>query len=177
MEISKKMQGAINDQINAELFSAYLYLAMAAYFEEKNLKGAAQWMKYQATEETFHAMKFFEYVNERNGRVLLKGIEAPAAKWASPLAAFQAAYEHEKKVTALIYKLVDIAEAEKDRGAMNFLQWYVNEQTEEEKNATEIVNTLEMLKDGPAHALLMYDRELGQRPAPVPPGTGAPAAA
>ena len=160
--ISEKMQDAINEQINAELYSAYLYLAMNAYFESANLPGFANWMRVQTQEELTHAMKLYDYVNERGGRVTLKAIAQPPVEWDSPLAAFEAAYKHEQKVTGLINELVNLAIAQKDHAANTFLQWFVNEQVEEEKSADEIVQKLRLTGEAPA-ALFMLDQQLGQR--------------
>jgi len=107
--ISKEMEQSLNEQINAEMYSAYLYLSMVAYFESVNLPGFANWMKVQAQEELTHAMKIYDFVNERSGRVTLKPIEGPPKEWPSPLAVFEAAYKHEQKVTGLINSLVDLA--------------------------------------------------------------------
>lgn len=160
--IGKKMQEAIVDQIQAELYSAYLYLAMAADFETKNLKGFAHWMEVQAKEESEHAKRFYDFLNERGGRVTLKAIQAPPAEWKSPLAAFEEIYAHEQKVTALIHKLVEVARAEKDYAAEVMLQWFVNEQVEEEANASEIVEKLRLIKES-ANGLFMIDHHLGER--------------
>ena len=160
--LSKKMEQALNNQINAEYFSSYMYLSMAAYFEAENLSGFAAWMEKQAQEELMHALKFYGFVNERGGRVLLKAIEAPPPKWASPLAAFQATYKHEQKVTGLIHKLVDLALKEADHATNSFLGWFVDEQVEEESTASAIVEKLKMIKSAPG-GLFMLDRELGQR--------------
>jgi ferritin len=149
--IGKNMQKAIGEQVNAELYSAYLYLAMAGDFETKNLPGMASWMRVQWQEEIGHAMKFLHFVHERGGHVNLAAIEAPPAEWDSPLAAFEAAYGHEQKVTARIYDLVNLATKEKDLASLNFLQWYVNEQVEEEAQTDRIVK------------MLMLDHHLGQR--------------
>ena len=124
--IGKKMQDALNKQINAELYSAYLYLSMAACFEDKNLRGCAGWMQAQAKEEVAHAMKLFGHVVERGGRVTLEAIEAPQTDWATPLAAFEAAYAHEQKVTGLIHSLVALAGSQNDPAAGVFLQWFVS---------------------------------------------------
>jgi len=160
--LSKKMETALNKQVVAEYYSAYLYLSMAAYFESVNLTGFANWMQIQATEELAHGTKIFNYVNERGGRVWLDAIDKPALKWSSPLAAFQDAYKHEQKVTGLINKLVDLAIKEKDHATKNFLQWFVAEQVEEEASADGIVQKLKMVgKEG--GGLFMIDRELGQR--------------
>ena len=160
--ISKKIEGALNDQINAEIYSAYLYLSMVAYFESVNLTGFATWMRAQAQEEMVHAMKIYDFVNERGGRVLLKSIDAPPAEWDSPLAAFEAAYAHEQLVTGRINDLVNLAVAEKDHATNAFLQWFVNEQVEEETSADNVVQNLKMAQNAPG-ALFIIDRELGQR--------------
>ena len=160
--IDKKMQGAFNEQINAELYSAYLYLSMVAYFESVNLPGFATWMRVQTQEELMHAMKIYDYVNERGGRVILKSIGEPQTEWESPLAAFEAAYEHEQKVTGLINGLVNLAIEEKDHAANMFLQWFVNEQVEEENNADAIVQKLKLMADAPG-GMYMLDNEMGQR--------------
>ncbi len=160
--IGKKMQDALNEQINAELYSAYLYQAMAANFQAANLKGFAHWMDAQAKEEQNHARKIYEFLVERGGRVELKAIAAPPVEWKSPLAVFEESYAHEQKVTGLIHKLVDLGRAEKDHAAEVFLAWFVTEQVEEEANANEIVEKLKMLKDHP-QGLLMLDAQLGAR--------------
>ncbi len=160
--LSKKMEAALNKQVVAEYYSAYLYMAMSAYFETVNLGGFAGWMQAQAMEELSHGTKIFHYVNERGGRVWLDAIDKPPLKWASPLAVFQATLKHEQKVTGLINKLVDLAIKEKDHATENFLQWFVAEQVEEEASADEILQKLKMIgKDG--GGLFMIDRELGQR--------------
>jgi ferritin len=160
--IGKKMRDALNEQVNAELYSAYLYLAMDAYFQSENLPGFANWMRVQTQEEASHAMKIYDYVNERGGRVTLKQIAAPPAEWDSPLAAFEAVSKHEQKVTGLINDLVNLAIQEKDHAANMFLQWFLNEQVEEEKNADEIVQKLKLMADAPG-AMYMFDKEMAQR--------------
>jgi len=160
--LSKKMEKALNEQLNAELYSAYLYLAMAAWFESQNLPGFAAWMRIQHREETTHAMKFFKFVAERRGRVVLKVIEEPAKDWKSPLAAFEAAFEHEQYITGRIGDLVNLAVEEKDHATNAFLQWFVNEQVEEEATADSIVQKLRMAEKAPG-AMLMMDHELGER--------------
>jgi ferritin len=160
--LNKKVEESINKQIVAELYSAYLYFAMAAYFETENLNGMGQWMKAQAFEEMYHAMKFYDYVNERGGRVVFLGIDKPPEKWDSPLATFTAAYDHEVKVTGMINDLVDIARSENDKATESFLNWYVDEQVEEEANADEIVNKLKLMAGAPG-GLFMLDEKLGQR--------------
>ncbi len=156
------MNEAINEQINAELFSSYLYYAMAAYFESVNLSGFASWMRVQAMEEITHADKFFNYIVDRGGRVDLKTIEQPQKEWDSPLAAFEAAYEHEQKVTKRINDLVDIALNSKDHTTNSFLQWFVTEQIEEEATASEIVDQLKLVGDARS-GLFMLNKELGAR--------------
>jgi ferritin len=160
--ISKKMQDALVDQINAELYSAYLYLAMAAEFETQNLKGMASWMEVQAKEEVSHAKRLYDFVNDRGGRVTLKAIDAPPAEWKTPSAAFQAAYEHEQKVTAMIHNLVDIARSENDKAAEVMLNWFVEEQVEEEASASEIAERLKMMNES-ANGLYMLDNALSKR--------------
>jgi len=160
--LSKKMEKALNEQINAELYSAYLYLAMSAWFESQNLPGFAGWMRIQHREETAHAMKFFKFVAERRGRIVLKAIEEPAKEWKSPLAAFEAAFEHEQYITGRIGDLVNLANEERDHAAHAFLQWFVNEQVEEEAAADGIVQKLKMAEKAPG-AMLMLDQALGQR--------------
>jgi len=160
--ITKKMEKALNDQINAELYSAYLYLSMSAYFEAGNLPGLAKWMRIQWQEEVMHGLKIYDYVNERGGRVTLKSIDEPPAKWKSPLDVFQATYKHEQVVTGRISDLVTQAVAEKDHATNAFLQWFVTEQVEEEKSADEIVQKLKRISDAPG-GLYMLDKELGQR--------------
>jgi len=160
--LSKKMQDALNGQLNAELYSSYLYLSMAAYFEAKNYPGMAHWMQVQAGEEKLHAMKLFGFVVDRAGRVTLKPIDSPETEWESPLAVFKAAYAHEQKVTGLIGDLVKMAKEEGDVATEIFLQWFVTEQVEEEKSADDIVKKLTMIEKAP-HLLLMIDKELGAR--------------
>ena len=160
--LSPKMETALNEQINAEIYSAYLYLSMAAYFDSINLPGFASWMRVQNEEETFHAMKFFDFVAERGNRVKLTAIEAPETEWGSPLAVFEATLAHEQHVTGLINKLVDVALSESDHATNNFLQWFVGEQVEEEATADGILQQLRLMKDAPG-GLFMMDRELGQR--------------
>jgi len=160
--LSKKMEKALNEQLNAELYSAYLYLSMAAWFESQNLPGFAAWMRVQHREETGHGMKFFGFVIERRGRVALKAIEAPARDWKSSLAAFEAALDHERYITGRIGELVDLAIEEKDHATNAFLQWFVNEQVEEEASVDSIVQKLKMAEKS-AGALLMLDHELGKR--------------
>ena len=160
--ISPKIEKALNEQINAEMFSAYLYLAMVAYFQDKNLSGFANWMTVQNQEETFHAMKFFRYVSERGGRVTLGAIEKPQFDWESPLAAMEAAQKHEAYITGRINSLVDLAIKEKDHATASFLGWFVDEQVEEEDSVNEVVQKLRLLgSDG--GGLFMMDRDMATR--------------
>ena len=160
--ISKTMQDAINDQINKEMFSSNLYLSMAAYFENSGLPGAAKWMHVQAGEEHTHAMKLFEHLVDRGGKVELGAIAAPDTEWAGPAAAFKAVLEHEQYVTKSIHHLYEVALNEKDYPAQVLLGWFINEQVEEEKNASEIVASMARIE---AHetAVLQLDHQLGKR--------------
>lgn len=160
--LSQKMQDALNAQINAELFSSYLYLSMAAYFYEENFHGFANWMRIQEQEERIHATKFYDYIVSRDGRVRLLPIESPQVEWASPLAAFEDSYKHEQKVTGLIHKLVDLALSEGDHATHSFLKWFVDEQVEEEASVDAAVQDLRRAGDS-AQILFMLDRELGGR--------------
>lgn len=160
--LSKKLQDAINEQIKNELYSGYLYLAMSAYFEASNLPGFARWMRLQAAEEQEHALKFFDYLHDRGSRVTLKAIDQPPMDWDSPLAVFEDTLEHERKVTGLINKLYELALEGNDYPAQAMLQWFIEEQVEEEKNAEQIVATLKMVGEK-GQALVMMDRALGQR--------------
>lgn len=160
--IKEKIEEVINQQINAELYSGYLYLSMASYFESKNLNGFANWMHVQNLEEQSHAMKFYQYLNERGGRVKLMPIDGPKLEWKSPIEAFEDAYEHEQKVTAMINNMVEIAWAEKDHATYNMLQWFVDEQVEEEASALEIVEKLKMIGDAPG-VMYMLDKEMSAR--------------
>jgi len=160
--ISKSMQEALNEQINKELFSSYLYLSMAAYFESKTLPGFAHWMRIQAEEERAHAMKLYDYLLERGGQVNLKAIAAPETTWKSDLAAFEAALEHERFITKSIHDLYELASKEKDYATQVMLQWFIEEQVEEEANASEIVENLKRIELHDT-AVLMLDHRLGKR--------------
>lgn len=163
--LGKKLQDLMNNQIQAEFYSAQLYLAMSVYSESENFKGFANWLKVQYDEETSHGMKFIHYIHERGGEVALKAIEAPPAKFGSMLKLFEEVLAHEKKVTAMINKLYEVALAEKDYASQIFLQWFVNEQVEEEANATEIVAQLKMVGDKSVGGLFYIDKALGKRSA------------
>ncbi len=169
--LKEKMQEALNKQVNAELYSSYLYLSMTAYFESTGLKGFANWMRVQAQEELMHAMRIYDHINERSGRVMLESIDNPPYKWDSPLSVFEDTYKHEQVVTGMINGLVDLANLEKDHATYNFLQWFVSEQVEEESNSSDIVQKLKLIKDD-GRGLLMLDQELAQRVFVPPAQTG-----
>jgi ferritin len=160
--ISKIMQDAINDQIQKELYSSYLYLSMAAYFADKNLSGFAHWMRVQEAEEREHAMKLYDFILDRGGKVLLKAIDAPKTEWTSTLEVAEEVAAHEAKVTASIYALYETALKEKDYPAQIMLQWFISEQVEEEKNAAEIVENLKLIEKG-GTAIYVLDHQLGKR--------------
>ena len=159
--LSKRMEKAINDQIKWEYYSAYLYLSLAAYFQNLGLPGFANWMQVQVQEELFHGTKMLRYVLEKGGRVQLQGIEAPPNTWKAPLAAFEFSLAHEYQVTKRINDLVDLAQKEKDHASAIFLQWFVTEQVEEEANFGDTVSKLKLVGDG--GGLFMLDRELAAR--------------
>jgi len=164
------MEKALNEQVNAEFYSAYMYLSMVSYFQEINLPGFASWMKAQAQEEMFHAMKIYDYIAERGGRVLLAPIAGPPTEWESPVAVMEAVLEHEQKVTAMINNLVDLAMAEKDHASNIFLQWFVSEQVEEEDSVGDVLSKVKLM-GGTGGGMFMLDRDLGQRVF-TPPQTG-----
>jgi ferritin len=160
--ISDRMNQAMNDQIHHETFSAYLYASMAAYFSACGLDGMAEWMKAQATEELGHALRLADHVNHRGGRVLLQALDRPESEWESPLAAFQAALDHERFISAKIDELASIADEENDRAAAVMLHGFVAEQVEEEDSVSTVIQMLERIGES-GQGLLMVDRELGQR--------------
>ncbi len=160
--IKDEMIKAINEQINKEMYAEYLYISMAAYFSSKSLDGFANFFIVQAQEERFHAMKFYNYVNEQGGRVILEQIDKPQTDWESPLKVFQDALEHEKKVTASIYNLMDIALKLNDHASKGMLQWFVDEQVEEEASMDKYVNMLSMIGNE-ANGLFMLDTKLAAR--------------
>jgi ferritin len=160
--ISKKLQTAIDEQINAEFWSAYLYLSMSAYFERQNLKGFANWMKVQYQEEMTHAVKFFDYVHSRGGQVTLKPIAAVDTDWKNAIEVFSETLKHEQLVTALINNLANIAVEEKDHATNTMLQWFIAEQVEEEGNDEQILVQLKMIGDN-GYGMLMLDKELATR--------------
>jgi len=160
--LSEKMQDLMNSQIQAELYSAQLYLAMSVYSESENYKGFANWLKVQYEEETSHAMKFLNYIVERGGTVELQAIEAPPVKFGSMLKVFEEVYAHELKVTALINNLYTVALEQKDYASQIFLQWFIEEQVEEEANSSQIVAQLKMIGDS-VGGLFQMDHALGHR--------------
>jgi len=166
--LNEKVEQGINDQINAELYSAYLYYSMAAYFEGLSLKGFSHWMRVQALEEMTHVQKFFEYLNDRSGRVVLMPIEAPASEWGSPLQVFEQVYAHEVQVTGLINKLMDLVLGISDHASSSFLQWFVGEQVEEEASADEVLQKLKLV-DKTEGGLFLLDQEMDKRTFALPP--------
>lgn len=160
--MNEEIEAALNEQINEELGSYYIYLSMEAYFASESLDGFATWMEYQAREEVEHAMRIFRFLNDRGARVRLQAIEEPKAEWASPLAAFKDAYEHEQYITQKINELVDLAEEKDDKATLNMLDWFVEEQVEEEATTEAIVDKLEMVGDS-GSGLLALDKSLASR--------------
>jgi ferritin len=160
--MKQAVQDAVNEQIKHELSSAYVYLSMSAHFEGENLPGFARWMRMQAQEELGHAMRLFDYVNQRGGQVILQAIEQPPHEFSSPLSIFEQALEHETKVTQLIEQLYETAVQHKDYATQVQMQWFITEQVEEEDSASLIVDQLKMAGNDRA-ALLMLDRQLGAR--------------
>ena len=159
--LNKKIQDAINDQIGYEFYSAYLYLAMSAHFETLSLKGFAAWMRTKFSEEQIHALKFFDYINDRGGKVVLPPLQQPKNSWKTNLNVFEESLAHEQSVTARIHKLYELALAEKDYPTQALLQWFITEQVEEEKTVTEIVEQLKLI-DARGTAVLMLDHQLNK---------------
>ncbi len=168
--VTEKVVAALNDQINAELYSAYLYMAMSAYAANAGASGAANWLRVQALEEFTHADRLYRHLLSRGAKVVLAPIDGPPAAWESIQHVFEETLKHEQKVTALINALVTLAQEEKDHATESFLQWFVNEQVEEEENAQDVLDKVR-LAGGPGPGLFMVDGELGQR-AFVPPAAG-----
>ncbi len=160
--LSKRLEEELNKQVNAELYSSYLYLSMSAYLASQNLNGFANWMKVQFEEEQAHAMKFFQYIIDRGGKVNLTDIAEPPAKWNNIIEIFEETFQHEQKVTGLINNLVNISTEERDHATVNMLQWFVSEQVEEEASVSDILQQLKLI-DGKGAGLFMLDRELKQR--------------
>lgn len=170
--LKEKMEKALNGQITEEYFSSYLYLSMASYFESINLQGFANWMRVQAQEEMIHAMKIFDFVIERGGRVVLEALNKPEKEWASPLAAFEAAYNHECHISECINNIVTLSLKENDHATNNTLQWFVAEQVEEEASADAVVQRLKLV-GGDGAGLFMIDQELAKRVFTPPPAADA----
>jgi len=160
--LKKTIEAALNTQVNRELYSAYLYLSMSAWFESIRMKGFAHWLRVQDQEERIHAMKLFDYIVDRGGVVILTPIEAPKTSWSSPKDAFEHVYSHEQKVTGLINNLVDLSIRESDHTTNTFLQWFVTEQIEEERNASGVLGKIGLAGDLPGN-LYLLDAELAQR--------------
>lgn len=160
--LNPKMQKTLNTHLNEELYSSYLYLSMAAYFEAKNLKGFANWFRIQSKEEQMHGMKFFDFILQKGGKVTLTEIGSPKIEWKSTSEVFTDTLKHEQKISGLINRLVEVAMTEKDYATNTFLQWFVTEQVEEEANVEEIIQKIEMIGDNKS-GLYMLDNELGTR--------------
>ena len=157
--ISKKMEEALNKQLNRELFSSYLYLSMATYFESLTLVGMANWMKLQAEEEHIHSMKFFDFIQKIGGRVILEQVDKPDSEWDSPQKAFEDALAHEAYITRNINELTDLAIEERDHSTRTFLQWYVDEQVEEEAGARDVLDKLTLAGNSQG-GLFHFDKEM-----------------
>lgn len=160
--IKEKILKVLNKQINEELFSSYLYLSMSNHFSSLNLDGFANWMRLQSQEEYAHGMKIYDYILQRDGKVVLTKIETPKATWKSPLEVFQETLKHERHISNCIHNIVTLANQEKDHATSNFFQWFISEQVEEEANAVNIVEKVKMVGDNKS-GLFMLDREMGQR--------------
>ncbi len=169
--MNPKVEKALNEQIHAEFFSYYLYLSVSSYFTANHLDGFAHWMRIQAQEESIHAMKLFDFLNERGGRVELLPLDGPTREWASPSAAVESVLNHERAISERINRLVDLATAENDHATTVMLHWYVSEQVEEEATSETLYHQVKMVESSP-HGLLMIDRELAGRPAPTAPAEG-----
>ena len=165
--IKENLNLALNKQINEELASGYVYLSMSSYFEANDYPGMAKWMYAQYEEEVIHAMKFFSYINERSGRVILDTIARPESNWGSPLEVFEEALKHEEHITDCINSLVDLSIEMKDHATTNFLQWYVAEQVEEEATVNTIIGNFKLIKNS-NNGMFMLDKELGQRAVAAP---------
>lgn len=169
--VTKKMEEALNGQINKEFYSAYLYLAMSAFCNKNNMPGCEHWFRMQYDEEIIHMTKMFDYLMQHGGEAALKGIGDPPSDFGSILGAFEAALEHERFVTRSINELLDVAVEQKDHATQVFLQWFISEQVEEEASVKEIIDRLKMVGDNGA-ALMMLDEKLSQRAAPAVPAKG-----
>jgi ferritin len=166
--LNEEIERALGKHLNAEIYSSHLYYSMSAYFETLSLRGFAHWLRIQALEELSHVQRFFDYVHERGGRLIMQAVEAPPYEWESPLMAFQAAYEHEVAVSALINGLMDLAIAQSDHATVNFLQWFIGEQVEEESTADDAVQKLRMV-DNASGGLFLLDQEMNNRSFIAPP--------
>jgi ferritin len=160
--LNKKIEAALNDQIGQELFSAHLYLSMAAYFEHEGLSGFANWAYVQYQEENVHAKHFFDYINDRDGRVIIEKIEAPKHKWESAIEAIRDALAHERKITGCIHRILELTRAEKDYATENMIHWFVKEQVSEESDVLLILNKMEFMEDSRS-GLLFLNSQLGER--------------
>lgn len=160
--LSKKVEEALNAQVNAELWSAYYYLSMSAHFTDAGLNGFAHWFRKQAREEQDHAMKLYDYIHARNGKVLFAAVAQVPSSWTTPLSVFEDTLTHEKKVTAMIHKIVALATEEKDYATVSFLNWFVDEQVEEEATALGYVEALKFI-DGDKIGVYMLNNELGSK--------------
>jgi ferritin len=169
--ISQSLQDSLNEQIKNEFYSAHVYLAMSSWFEDKGLPGFAKWMRVQYSEELAHGLKIFDFINDRDGRALVLGFDAPPTDWKSPLDVFESSYAHEQKVTAMINALYAQAQKEPDYATIVLMQWFISEQVEEEKSAKLIVDQLKLAGDS-GSAILILDRELGARKGDASAQTG-----
>lgn len=165
--LKPQMEAALNEQINREMFSAYLYMSMSAYADRQGLKGISKWFMVQYHEEMVHAMKIYEYIADQGGKIALGAIQKPDSEFGTALNLFEKALEHELYITNSINELADLAISLKDFATKTFLDWYITEQVEEEKNANEIIQTLKMIGDNTG-ALYLYDKELAVRGVTVP---------
>ncbi len=166
--LDKEIEEALGKHLNAEIYSSHLYYSMSAYFESLSLGGFARWMRIQALEELSHVQKFFDYVHERGGRLFMQAVEAPPTEWKSSLDCFEAVYDHEVEVSTLINRLMDLAIAKSDHATVNFLQWFIGEQVEEEATADEVVQKLRLV-DNTSGGLFLLDQEMNNRSFVVPP--------
>lgn len=169
--ISEKMQEALNEQVNKEFYSAYMYLAMSAYCDTLGLPGFSNWMRMQFEEESLHVTKMFDYILAQGGQIHLKTIEEPAKEYGTPLEVFETTLEHERYVTRLIHQLMDLAVEERDYATQTFLQWYITEQVEEESNVNDVIAPLRMVGEDKG-GLMMIDQQLALRAAPAMPPAG-----
>ncbi|MBC8314565.1 MAG: ferritin [Bacteroidales bacterium] len=160
--LNTRLEVELNKQLNAELYSAYLYLSMSAYLASKNLSGFSNWMKVQFEEEQFHALKLYNYIIDRGGKVTLTAIEAPKTEWNDILDVFEDVLAHEEKVTGLINELVNVSMEEKDHATVSILQWFVTEQVEEEATVSDLLDQLKLV-EGKGSGLFILDREAKQR--------------